>query len=148
MADVIPDTIEKTPTQNQSVSKPASGTYGERADLARLKAQLPQGQTPGGAAPGGPTPMGAPAVGGLPNPAGRPANAQVPPGVPAALGHPTDRPNVPLANPLVGPTENPVRQAESARDARIALLMALVQDPSVSDTTREWAQTVLGMLNA
>lgn len=147
MASAVPDTIEKTPLANQSVNKPASGTYGEKADAARLKAQLPQSQPQGGAAPGGPTPMGAPAVGGIPNPQGRPANADLPPGVPAALGHPTERPGVPLSNPLVGPTPNPVTQAESARDARVALLMALVNDPSVSDTTREWAQTVLEMLN-
>ena len=36
-----PDIVEKTPTQNMSVNKPESGTYGERAETDRLKKELP-----------------------------------------------------------------------------------------------------------
>ena len=49
--------ISKTPTQNTSVNKPASGTYGEKAELSRLQQALPDsGGRPGGGAPG-PSPM-------------------------------------------------------------------------------------------
>lgn len=146
MAEVVPNTVEKTPTADGSVNKPASGTYGEKAELDRLKQALPTGQTaPGG--PGGPTPLQGPQPGPMPQDNGRPPNSTMPPGVPGALGHPTDRPNVPQSQRLQGPGVNPVTQAESARDARVATLMALTQSPSVSDATREWAQMVLEMIN-
>ena len=45
MADV-PE-IEKTPTSDTSVNKPESGTYGEKADLARLRQSLPPMGPPG-----------------------------------------------------------------------------------------------------
>lgn len=144
MAQVVPDTIEKTPTADSSVNKPASGTYGEKAELNRLRAALPQ--TQGG--PGGPpAPGGAPGPSGgvspMPGDPGRPSGSTMPPGVPDVLGHPTERPGVPIGQPLAQGGESPVTQAESARDARRALLMALSQSPQVSDTTREWAQMIL-----
>lgn len=71
----------------------------------------------------------------------------MPPGVPDVMAHQTDRPGVPLARPLQQAPGNPVSQAESARDARIALLMALKDSPEVSDVTREWAGIVLEMMN-
>lgn len=141
MAD---QTIEKTPTQNHSVNKPASGTYGEKADVARLKEQLPEAGKPaqGGSPTGGPPPVrpSTSLPGGKP---GRPPTA--PPGVPTAVLHPSDRPGVPLSQPLTAPTP-PLGGAETAQQARIALLDALASDPTVSDETREWARIVLEML--
>ena len=46
MAD--PTSLDKTPTQNQSLNKPEGGTYGEKAEVDRLKKELPSGQGPGG----------------------------------------------------------------------------------------------------
>lgn len=141
MAD---QTIEKTPTAGTSVNKPASGTYGEKADLARLKQQLPsssagpQGPQPGPGA--GPTPPGV-----RPAQAGPGAPGEPPPGVPSALLHGTQRPGVPVGQRRVQPSTI-VRDASSKREARKALLVSLSQSNEVSDATREWAKTVLGIL--
>ena len=52
--------IEKTPTADTSVNSPESGTYGEKADLNRLRQALPPMGPPGsegtGAAAPAPTP--------------------------------------------------------------------------------------------
>ena len=52
--------LDKTPTSDVSVNKPESGTYGEKADLARLKQTLPPMGPPGaegtGAVAPAPTP--------------------------------------------------------------------------------------------
>lgn len=150
MPDVVPQSIEKTPTADTSVNKPASGTYGEKASLQRLRQELPMGAggAPGG--PGGPAPIGAAPIGGIPDTGGgRPTGSQMPPGVPGVLGHPSDRPDVPVYQQRVPSpgAGSPIRQDSSARDAQVALLMALKDDPRVSDATREWAATVLQMIN-
>lgn len=130
------DNIEKTPTANQSVNKPESGTYGEQADRNRLKKNLPP-MDPEGQAQGGmePSPMPQPSPGQPAQAGGRPPNA--PPGVPGALltpggpPAPGQQPNAPRANPQA---------------ARLTLLENLASSQEVSDTTRQWAQLVLEAL--
>jgi len=143
----MPGEIEKTPTQTHSVNKPASGTYGEGAELDRLKQQLPDsGARPGGGPPGA-APMGGPGSGGLSSGVpGRPGGPTAPPGVPQALMHETERPNVSVGTPLQrqGP---PLAGASSAQEARLVVLQALSESDQVSDATREWARTVLEMLS-
>ena len=62
--------IDKTPTQNTSVNKPESGTYGEKADLANLKSSLPPMAAPEQQGVGG-TPGPLPSRG-MPQQEGRP----------------------------------------------------------------------------
>ena len=138
--------ISKTPTRDASVNKPSSGTYGEKADLNRLKQALPDSGARPGAGPAGPSPMGGPGVGGLAGPEGRPPGMTPPPGVPGALMHPTDRPNQPLSTPRVG-AGPPMGGASSAQEARLVVLQSLAESDTVSDATREWAANVLEMLS-
>lgn len=136
--------IEKTPTQNTSVNKPESGTYGEKAELANLRRSLPEMQplagnapAPGGMAPGSPpversAPMGRPKTG--------------PRMLPGPILNPTSQPDVPLDQPRVSPAP-PIPQKQSAADQqRLAILDALSTHPEVSEETREWAQLVLEAL--
>jgi len=144
---VDPQTLDKTPTQDVSVNKPASGTYGEGAANQRLQQAIPplrQG------APGQPQGPGQPGqmpgrTASMPGQAGRPVNG--PPGVPNAVLSPTSRPNVPLNTPLVS-TASPVATASDATAARIAVLRQLANSDQVSAVTRRWAQYVLEMLDA
>lgn len=141
------DTIEKTPTQDTSVNKPASGTYGEKADRERLRKSLPP-MRPQQQAGGGPAPMrGMP--GRMPDRAGgRPVSA--PGGVPSAILKPTDQPGTPVNSPRQLPQEgpmSPVATAENIVAARIALLQQLATSNEVSAETREWAKLVLEMMN-
>ena len=135
--------IEKTPTQNTSVNKPESGTYGEKADLTNLKSALPPMDNP--AAAPGPAPM---APGSPPSersgPMGRPKGG--PRLVPGPVLNPTNRPDVPLDQPRVSPAP-PIPQKQGAADQqRLAILDALSTHPEVSEETREWAQLVLEAL--
>jgi len=132
MAD---NTIEKSPTADVSVNQPESGTFGEKADVQKLKDSLPPLGPGQGGAPGlEPSPMPQPG-GGLPAQAGgRPPGA--PDGVPSVLlgGEPpsaVEEPNAPSANPQA---------------ARISLLEQLVSSEEVSETTREWARLILDAL--
>ena len=137
--------IEKTPTQNQSVNSPASGTYGEKAELNRLKQALPEsGARPGPPAPGA-SPMTRPGVSGPDRPEGRPAGPQAPVGVPGVMMHGTDRPDQPLNTPRVQPGD-PMGGAQSADQARLVVLQSLADSDTVSEATREWAEHVLEML--
>lgn len=137
MAD--PLTIDKTPTQDQSMNKPESGTYGERVEVERLKKELPSSRGPGAPQPAeGPqraTPTkNKPAVMAAPPPAG-------PPGLPDVLMHPGAGGGQ--------PRQQQVQQrpgAVNVSQARIALLDALSSSREVSDETREWASLVLEML--
>ena len=135
------DEIEKRPLPS---GKPTSGTYGERKELDDLKGALPP-MGPGGES--GPAAGPSPMPGANPQmpqqPGGRPLNA--PPGVPTALLNKTDQPEVPLNSPLGGLAE-PVPQAQSGQEARLALLQALAESDTVSEETRSWAQAVLDML--
>lgn len=132
--------LEKTPMADTSVNRPESGTYGEKADLAQLRQSLPPMGAPGaegtGAAPPAPT-----------GPAGPGPGARRPPqsgqgGIPAALLAPTDRPDVPLGQPLApGGVQMPPR-AQAADQQRLAILDALTTHPDVSEETRDWAKLV------
>lgn len=66
--------------------------------------------------------------------------ASPPPGIPAAVLAPTDRPEVPVNTPLV--TAPPMAQP-APDQARLALLDRLRSSPSVSPTTREWARLLI-----
>ena len=148
MADV-PE-LDKTPTRDSSVNSPESGTYGEKADLARLRQALPPMGPPGSQGTGGAAPpAGAPPAGlgpGLQRPTGRPAGG--PTGVPSGVLAPTQRPGVPLSQPRdPGPPPMPPRAA-AADQQRLAILDALTTHPEVSEETREWATLVLEALIA
>lgn len=125
--------LEKTPTGDTSVNAPESGTYGEKAELARLRQSLP--------------PMGPPGAGGTgAAPPASPPSSRPPQsgqgGIPAALLSPTDRPDVPLGQPLApGGVQMPPR-AQAADQQRLAILDALTTHPDVSQETREWAKLV------
>lgn len=131
MAD---QTIEKTPMGGTSVNQPESGTYGEKADMARLSAELPPMNREGMAGPtGGPAPMPQPSVA-MPGMPGRPVTAH--PGVPSAILGPES-----VAGP--GPAPAPVANPQAAR---LSLLEQLSTSQEVSATTRQWAKTVLEAL--
>lgn len=125
------------------VGKPASGSYGEGADLQRLKQQLPQGAI--GNPPPAPAATPLPPVSAKPmvkptRPVGRPpTGAAAPPGIPSAILHPGD-----IAAPAAAP---PAPGSQVSPDqARLFLLQNLAQSPQVSSTTRAWAQEVLQIL--
>ena len=137
MAD--PTSIDKTPTQNQSLNKPEGGTYGEKAEVERLKKELPSsGQAPVG--PQQPPPKRGRASRPVPASVAPPTPAG-PTGVPDALMHPGTRPMV--TGQPGGPTGPSVANISQAR---IALLDALQSSQEVSPETREWAGIVLEMM--
>jgi hypothetical protein len=141
--------LEKTPTADTSVNSPASGTYGEKADLNRLKQSLPpMGPGPGPQGPQGPEPLKPGSAPTVPGRMGRPT--QAPAGVPGAIMHPTDRPDVPVGNPLSAPPQeaSPYANDRSQREARITLLLQMAESPQVSAATREWAKIVIEQLTS
>lgn len=132
---------------NVSVAQPASGTYGEDTAVQDLKKALPIGAIGNpapAAAPTGP-PVSTEPMSPQPNPVGRPAGSPPPPGVPAALLAPTAKPNVPAFTPLSSGTPAGPAIADP-RQARMAILDALVNDPNVGEETRQWARTVQSIL--
>lgn len=142
----MPDSIEKTPTQHTSANNPASGTYGEKAELTRLNQALPESGARPGSGPEGPGPVPgglSPGAGGEP---GRPAGPGAPPGVPGALMHGTERPGQPLGTPLAQQGA-PMGGAQSSQEARFIVLQALAESDEVSEATREWASIVIDMLS-
>ena len=139
MADL---TIDKTPTQNQSVNKPESGTYGERAEVDRLKKELPSTQGPGGPPGGAPVPERAtPTTNKPPTSLGPEPGEAGPAGLPNVLMHQGSG----NLTPQLPPEQRPPGAANLSQ-ARIALLDALSSSQDVSTETREWAQIVLEML--
>lgn len=136
--------LEKQPQNGPKVNRPASGTYGEKADLDRLKQQLPpmNPQQEGGG-PAGPA-VSPPTVG-LPGQPGRPPGG--PPGVPGGIMAPTSLPNVPLGTPLQQGGA-PAGQSQNAQEARIGLLQQLANSQDVSEETRDWAKAVLALLTS
>lgn len=134
---VVPDNIEKTPTEDTSVSKPQSGTYGEKAGLARLQQALPntggpqtqQGQQSRSMSQRTPQmPRQEP---------GRPG--RTPPGVPSAL-----LAGGPLGQQQPQQQQQP-NQAQAA--AKVAVLRQLATSNDVSPVTKAWAQKILEMLS-
>ncbi len=133
-----PDVVEQQPAGG-GVNKPASGTYGEKTELANLQAALPQGEPP---APG-------PTVQPTPRPAGGGAGPTAPAGLPAGLSAPTQRPEVPVGTPLQAPAPtDPYAGAVDERQRRLRLLEMLSQHPQASPELREWADTVMRKLIA
>ncbi len=131
--------IEKTPTGDTALNKPASGTYGEKADLNRLKQALPPMERGKQGAPRQGSPMPSPSGQVPQRPMGRPTNGPL--NLPAGISSPTNRPEVPMNTPLSqGPT---MPQRNPAADKqRLAILEALSTHPQVSRQTREWAASV------
>jgi hypothetical protein len=137
MADTFD--IAKQTLPGGNTNKPASGTYGDQKNLDDLKASFPQAPSMPGSASGGPAPMPTP-------PSGGGVSTAPAPGLPSALLAPTTRPGTPVGTPLGAPPVNPVQAAATARQRNMAVLDALVNDPNVSTTTREWARSVMGNL--
>ena len=137
------DEIEKTPTSDVSVNKPESGTYGEKADLSRLKQSLPPMGIPGVEGTGAVAP--APTSGMKPpQTMGRPTGG--PSEVPNVLMAPTQRPDVPLnQSPAPAPAPLPPK-ALAANQQRMAVLEALSTHDEISEETKEWAKEVLEFL--
>lgn len=129
-----PDVMEQLPAGGNPM-KPTSGTYGDVANLERLKGDL---ELPG---TDGPSPSQRPA----PPAPGAPGGAPVPPAtpgtVPSVLMAPTTQPDVPASTPLGGVAPTPVSM--TGAQARLARLDMLSRDPSVSEETQQWAKDVL-----
>lgn len=132
---------------NVSVMAPPSGTYGEGADLQRLRQSLPKGAVgnPAPPAAAGPPPGGMATKPAMisPLPPGRPNTGGAPPpgAVPAVLMGPTAHPNVPVGTPLAAPGQQ--QQQGTPAQSRLQLLYALSSSPDVDPVTREWAQVVI-----
>lgn len=132
-----PDVIDQVPAGG-GVNTPASGTYGEKAELERLKQQLPSAE------PVQPVPTSSQAG---PVPIGRGRAPAVPSasGLPSGLTSPTRRPDVPaLPNTPVG--QDPYGGAVDARQRRLRVLDAIANSQEVSPETREWAEILVQKL--
>ena len=134
--------VEKTEIGNPA-NQPASGTYGDKAELDRLEASMPP---PTEGSPNDPNAAQAiPEVDGSQVRNARSnREAQGMPGLPAPILAKTNRPNTPAG-------ETPLRGASEAatvtpRQQRLALLDMLANSPEVSEETREWAQLVIRIL--
>ena len=135
-----------------NVGRPASGAYGEKADVERLKRQLPDGGNQGPLpqtqetqpVQSGP-PTGVTQVAGTPGAPQRPDT--LPPGVPSALVAPNQQDiPVPLDAPgQMGVPADPMANLPPEQKT-IAMLDMLANSPQVSNETREWATTVLDIL--
>lgn len=121
--------------------KPPGGTYGEVAELDKLKQDLTPPAPPGQS--GGPGPQPTPPAPGMPQGTRMPAAAK-PGSVPDILLGPTQQPDTPQFTPLA--PSGPAPGAVSANQRRLAVLDALAQSQEVSEETREWAQLVLQKL--
>lgn len=130
MTNETPDVLEQVPAGG-GMNKPASGTYGEKTELADLQRQLPSSDAP---APPGPSPVP------TGPPSGRPAPAE-PPGMPRGLTMPTQRPDTPVSTPLEGPAPDPMAGAVDARQRRLRYLDLLEQNAESAEV-REWASIV------
>ena len=135
-----PDTVQQLPAgTGPNVMQPASGSYGDTADLNRLKGALDVPSGPGGPPTTAPTP---------PNP-GVPTGqgmTPAPKGVPDSLMAPTSMPDTPQSTPLTNPATAP--QAATAANRTISILSQLSTSAEVSVETREWAKHNLRVLQA
>lgn len=136
------DTLDPDKSPNP-VNKPKGGTYGERADLDRLKQQLPQSQSPAPAGPAGAPPPPTPS----PSSGGRGAPTPGPPGVPEALLAPTQS-NQPVGSPLTPLPTNPVADAVGARQQRLAFYDQMANHPEVSQQTRDFYKMIIELVLA
>ena len=131
-----PDVLEQVPVGG-GVNKPESGTYGEKADLARLQAELPTAE-----------PVGPQTNEVQPIPASTGGVVAPPAGLPRGLTAPTNRPDVPSSTPLDGPPPDPFAGAEDGRQRRLRLLEILAQHPDASPELQEWATVLKQKLSA
>lgn len=134
-----------------SVNAPPSGVYGEGQALDNLKASLPVGNVgnPGQQAPG-PPPVSQQGVNMKTSPGGRPSTGvALPNGLPGVLAGPTTMPHVPVSTPLAPPSPGgaPPPSQGSPQADRKAILFALTTNPGVSQDTRQWASSLLAVLN-
>lgn len=135
--------LDKRPLPDGPVNRPASGTYGERAELDRLQKSLPTMEPGTGPAPGGQSTSAQPVRPAPPRPEGRPqTGAAAPPGVPSVLLAPSTRPDEPVGTPL-SPPPMAMGGAVTSAQRRLQILQMLAESDEVSDDTREWAQIVL-----
>ena len=137
-----PDVIEQLPSSGPAVNQPTSGSYGDVADLDRLKSQL---NLPG---TGAATPASGPAAPPPGMPPGPPPGAMKPGRVPDILMSPTDRPDIPVSNPLNGPAGMSPAAAVNAAQKRLQLLDFLATSDNVSPETQQWARMVRDALAA
>lgn len=137
----LPTDVEKLPAGG-GVNRPDSGTYGEKADLNRLRQQLPSSGAPAPGQPGPPS-MPSPGRGTVPQPVGRPP--QGPAGVPSVLMSPGTA-GRPVGTPLDRGGPGGVVTSQSTVQTRLAILQELSTSPDVSQATREWSRLVLEML--
>lgn len=136
MAD-IGDIPEKTAT---AVNKPESGTYGEKADLQRLRSQLPSS---GSSAPM-PQARQLPPISDRPvRPMPVPSRQSTVPGLPDVLVGPSNREWEPVTTMPLG---TPRQLTMTAQQMRLMKLDALANSPEVSPETREWARMLKRVL--
>jgi hypothetical protein len=128
-----PDVIEQQPAGG-NVMEPQSGTYGEKAELARLQQELPTSGAP--AEPTQPTP---PQV----QPRRQPGPDN---GLPRGLLAPTRRPEVPASTPPQGPVD-PYAGVVQAQQRRVRYLEILSSSPDATPEVREWARILLRKLS-
>lgn len=139
MQNSTPDVIEQVPAGGP-VNEPASGTYGEKAELARLQQELPSSDPTQTAQQVQPTPS----RGGL-STGGGPGSA--PAGLPAGLTAPTTRPDVPVSTPLAGPPPDLMAGAADQRQRRI-VFARLLSEQGQSPEIREWGRILYQKLTA
>ena len=112
-----------------SQSAPTSGRYGDQIELDRLQSGMRQPR-PTAPSPSEPSISPGPALMPSPPPSGP---------LPRSLTAPTTRPNEPISTPLT--PDEPI--AELPPMQRTQLLEAVARDPTVSETTRRFALTLL-----
>lgn len=123
-----PDVVEQVPSGG-GVNKPASGTYGEKTELAGLQASLPTSE-----------PAAKPPASMSPTPPTQSARLTSSSGLPSVLMAPTQRPDVPVSTPLAGPAADPMAGAVDDRQRRLRYLDILSTHPDATPALREWAE--------
>lgn len=129
------DDLDRMPLPEDGVNRPSSGTYGEKAELDRLKSSLPAVDSAGSSSAVVSEPSGSPTV---PLPMSQPGSVSSPEGLPQVLLGPTARPLESVTAPVAAPEQSPGVQA-TAQQRNIDVLIQLANDPRVSEETREWA---------
>lgn len=132
------DEVEKLPTNQTPVNKPASGTYGEGAALQGLKSALP-----GVAASPGQGSSAPSQVSDKPVTPARSSRSSAIPGVPAPILKPSTQPSMDVG---AAPTPTAQMPMMTGAQRRMQILDQLANSPEVSEVTREWAQRVLNVL--
>lgn len=133
--------LEKLPTKG-TVSRPTSGTYGEKAAVDDLKSALPPMSAPPPPGAGGPPGTVRPTPVRPPGSAGMLGGAGTPPGLPDLLSAPTKYPDRPVAGSPGDALMPAPAAAVGAQQQRLAVLDALIRSPNVAEQTKEWATVV------